>query len=83
MFPFTFFLSWAAGRVLIVLAGLIAVLGGIYLKGRNDGGAGAVAAINRQTEEAVEAAHDAGRGVDACYAAGGVWDVRRSKCKGD
>ena len=70
------------GRAILVALLLLAAVGGIYSKGRKDGDAGAVSKINRQTEAAFDAAREAARSVDDCYALDGVrWNVARARCE--
>ncbi len=72
------------GRYVAVGLAIMAVIGGIYWKGRNDGKGHAIEGINRQTERAIEDAHIAARTVDECYRLDGMrWNIARAKCERD
>lgn len=76
------FLLTPLGRYLAGAIAILAILGAIYLKGKSDGKDNAIEAINEDTAKAFEAAREAARNVDQCYALDGVrWNIARAKCE--
>jgi hypothetical protein len=65
---------------LLIVAGIIAVVSAIYLKGRSDGAENATTNIERQNNDAASDADGDRARFDACP--GGMWDFAARKCRG-
>ena len=59
---------------------ILAIIGSVYLKGRNAGEHNAIESINATNALAKKDALEAADNVHDCYARGGVWKLKSREC---